>query len=151
LTFRVTGDGKTLWTSATIDRYGAGQRCEVDIQGVKMLRLEVHSTGDNYGQRAVWLNPIVSARSEPPFPKFSRESRWTVEGGTEYKFSQTEKGMLLELVPGTNKVYSKIQIPLVKCGQSWAGIGDLYFRNLPSKRFEVKMEIASEDFFNSTS
>ena len=84
-------------------------------------------------------------------PTFSRESHWVVEGGTEFKFSETEKGVLLDLVPGTSKVYTKIQIPLIKSGQSWVGIGDLYFRSSPSRRYEAKIEIASEDIFNSKS
>jgi len=40
---------------------------------------------------------------------------------TEFKFAESEKGVLLELVPGTSKVYTKVQIPLVKSGQSWVG------------------------------
>ena len=148
--FRAIADGKLLWTSAPIDRAGAGHLCTLDIRGVKTLRLEAHCTGDSTHQHAAWLNPLVSSNSEPPVPAFSRESHWLIEG-TEFKFSETEKGVLLELVPGTSKAYAKIQIPLAKCGQSWAGVGDLYFKSSPSRRYEAKIEIPSEDIFSSKS
>src|SRR5262249_18484207 len=60
--FKVVGDGKVLWTSAPIDRAGAGEPCSIDINGVKTLRLEVHSSGDNAFQMAAWLEPTVIAR-----------------------------------------------------------------------------------------
>ena len=62
---------------------------------------------------------------------------------------ESEKGTLMELVPSSSEVYSKIQIPLVKCGQAWAGIGDLYFKSSPTRRYEAKIEVASEDIFSN--
>lgn len=147
-TFRVLGDGKLLWTSARIDRAGAGQLAAVDIRGVQTLRLECLSSGDNGLQCAAWLNPLVSTIAEPPLPAFSREAVWAVEGA-EFKISETEKGALLELVPGSSKLYSKIQIALARGGQMWSGTGELYFRSSPGRRYEAKIEIPSEDLFSN--
>jgi hypothetical protein len=60
LTFRVVGDGKTLWESQPVkvgDR--PAQSCAVDISGVKTLRLEVQCPGSNESAQAVWMEPQV--------------------------------------------------------------------------------------------
>ena len=58
---------------------------------------------------------------------------------------------LLELMPGTSKLYSKIQIALTQSGASWGGTGDLYFRSSPERKYQAKIEIPGEDIFSSKS
>jgi hypothetical protein len=79
-----------------------------------------------------------------------RVSHWVAEGGAQFKLTESEKGVLLELVPGTSKLYSKIRITLAKSGESWSGIGDLYFRSSPDRRYDARIEILSGDIFGGT-
>ena len=59
LTFIVIGDGKALWRSKPVERRTVPQLCEVDVKGVRVLRLQVDCPGSNNQARAVWLNPQV--------------------------------------------------------------------------------------------
>ena len=59
LTFIVIGDGKALWRSKPVERRTVPQLCEVDVTGVRVLRLQVDCPGSNSQARAVWLNPQV--------------------------------------------------------------------------------------------
>ncbi len=59
LVFEVLGDGKSLWKSIPITRAGANQRCEVKLNGVEVLELQVHCKGHNGYAQGVWLDPRV--------------------------------------------------------------------------------------------
>lgn len=60
ITFRVIGDGKLKWESEKFERHGQAQDCEVDIAGVKELRLEVSSPEASKHAWAFWGNPRIS-------------------------------------------------------------------------------------------
>ncbi len=55
--FEVVGDGKQLWQSDPISRYGQGQECSVAIDGVRELELRVNCAGSNYCSHCVWVEP----------------------------------------------------------------------------------------------
>src|SRR5207244_6941350 len=83
----------------------------------------------------------------PPSP-LARVSRWQTQDGTMFKFSELgERVVLLQLEAATNKVYSKIDVMLLKVRDSWSGTGVLYFRDSPDRRYETKAEIRSGDRF----
>jgi hypothetical protein len=59
LSFRVIGDGKVLWESRPLEKAGDSQACNVRIEGVSLLELEVSCPGmNNYGW-ATWIDPVV--------------------------------------------------------------------------------------------
>jgi hypothetical protein len=55
--FEVLGDGRSLWKSAPVSKAGQSQECAVDVSGVEVLELRVHSTGSHFGLHAVWVDP----------------------------------------------------------------------------------------------
>jgi hypothetical protein len=57
LTFKVVGDGKTLWTSDPVRLTETVQECQVNVQNIEMLELQVHCPGIMHCARAVWLQP----------------------------------------------------------------------------------------------
>lgn len=59
-TFVALGDGKVLWRSAGFKDRGIQEPFRVDVRGVAVLELRVHTdyNGAN-GSRAVWLDPYV--------------------------------------------------------------------------------------------
>jgi hypothetical protein len=57
LTFRVQGDGKELWRSAPLQAPRESAKFNIDVRGVKVLRLEVQCPGTNDGAQAVWIEP----------------------------------------------------------------------------------------------
>nr|BFF21233.1 NPCBM/NEW2 domain-containing protein [Promicromonospora thailandica] len=59
-TFDVVGDGAVLWSSGTVER-GAAVPFDVDVTGVRDLRLRVGDAGDGgYNDRADWLSLTAS-------------------------------------------------------------------------------------------
>ncbi|WP_207207263.1 NPCBM/NEW2 domain-containing protein [Xylanimonas protaetiae] len=55
-TFDVVGDGRTLWSSGVVTR-GAASPFDLDVTGVRDLRLVVGDAGDGgYNDRADWLS-----------------------------------------------------------------------------------------------
>jgi hypothetical protein len=60
LLFSVYGDGIRLWRSNEVSSGADRQPCEVSVQGVDLLKIEVRNTGDDpRGAHAVWLDPRV--------------------------------------------------------------------------------------------
>lgn len=57
LTFRVVGDGKTLWTSRPVQAAGAVQPFSVSVRNVRKLRLYVDCEGDAWSAQSVWIDP----------------------------------------------------------------------------------------------
>jgi hypothetical protein len=58
LIFSVIGDGKPLWTSATLNAPLLPVPFTVEVMGVDKLELEIKTpTGDNGGCHAVWIEP----------------------------------------------------------------------------------------------
>ena len=57
ISFEVYGDGKPLWSSKPVAKWGEPQECEVKIGGVKKLELRVVCPGDAAFARAVWCEP----------------------------------------------------------------------------------------------
>lgn len=58
--FKISGDGKKLFTSGNIGRYDAPRHAEVDISGVKILSLETLPVkATNNDDHTDWLNPIL--------------------------------------------------------------------------------------------
>jgi hypothetical protein len=64
--FEVLGDGRSLWKSALVSRPGQPQECLVDVTGVDVLELRVHSQSTNNGLHAVWLWPRVLPKKDGP-------------------------------------------------------------------------------------
>ena len=60
LTFEVLGDGKSLWRSKPVKRWGEPQHCKVDVGGVRSLELRVHCPGDASLAMAVWCEPRLT-------------------------------------------------------------------------------------------
>jgi hypothetical protein len=59
LTFRVIGDGKVLWESRPLQKCGDSQRCNVSIEDVNLLELEVSCPGLNSYCWAAWIEPAL--------------------------------------------------------------------------------------------
>ncbi len=58
--FEVLGDDHSLWKSKPIGKNGVIESFDIDVKGVKVLKLQVYAQGNtNFGCRAVWLNPYV--------------------------------------------------------------------------------------------
>jgi len=60
LVFKVFGDGRLLWQSRPIQQNGASQDCDVDIQDVDVLKLQVECNGGAVFAYAVWIEPQVT-------------------------------------------------------------------------------------------
>jgi hypothetical protein len=59
LTFRVIGDGKVLWESRPLQKCGDSHRCNVSVEDVNLLELEVSCPGLNSYCWAAWIEPAV--------------------------------------------------------------------------------------------
>jgi hypothetical protein len=59
VTFAVYGDGRLLWESKPFSSQRDAQPCEVSVQGVDRLKLEVRAAGDAHGAHAVWVEPYL--------------------------------------------------------------------------------------------
>lgn len=57
LTFELVGDGKQLWKSKPVEKWGQAQECEAIISDLKKLELRVNCPGDASFARAVWCDP----------------------------------------------------------------------------------------------
>jgi hypothetical protein len=57
LVFAVYGDDRLLWKSKEVQTQGDRQSCSVDVSGVKMLKLAVHTDGDERGAHGAWIEP----------------------------------------------------------------------------------------------
>jgi len=62
--FRVNGDGKTLWTSTTVQG-NQMQKLDISLKGVKTLVLEVDSLGDKSFDHADWIFPTLYKSQKP--------------------------------------------------------------------------------------
>ena len=59
LTFRVVGNGKVLWQSRAVRRSGDWLPCSVNIEGVRLLELQVDCPGSKTFAWAAWVEPLV--------------------------------------------------------------------------------------------
>ena len=66
ITFRVIGDGKTLWKSPGMKRGQAARKVEVDVKGVKTLLLLADSGGDVSFGHADWADAKFLVTGERP-------------------------------------------------------------------------------------
>jgi hypothetical protein len=64
--FGVYGDGKLLWRSLLVNGRRQPQECSVEVRGVDVLELRVHSQGSHIGLHAVWLEPRLRLKAETP-------------------------------------------------------------------------------------
>jgi hypothetical protein len=62
ITFRVLGDGKLLWESRPIQKSGDGQACEVAVQGIEKLELQVVCSGSSNAAWALWVEPFLTVK-----------------------------------------------------------------------------------------
>lgn len=60
LIFEILGDGKTLWTSRTLQQSADSEPFQVKITGVNVLKLSVNCRGQNGFAWAVWIEPAIS-------------------------------------------------------------------------------------------
>jgi hypothetical protein len=69
-TFTVSGDGKLLWQSQPHQQPGQLEPCEVSIEGISQLLLQVHCPGGVGHAEPVWVEPrLLGQRVFPPdFP-----------------------------------------------------------------------------------
>ena len=59
LTFRVMGDGKLLWESRPMQKCGQSHVCEIAVEKVNMIELQVSCPARNYYSWAAWLDPSL--------------------------------------------------------------------------------------------
>jgi hypothetical protein len=59
LAFRVIGDGKLLWESRPMQKCGQSHACEVTVEGVNIIELQVSCPANNYYSWAAWLDPSL--------------------------------------------------------------------------------------------
>ena len=57
ITFRVVGDGKTLWTSRPVTKPKSLEKLKVRLIGVETLRLEIECPGSFMRAHAIWVEP----------------------------------------------------------------------------------------------
>lgn len=62
LVFCVYGDNELLWKSKPISNQTDGQDCNVSVEGIKVLKLSVQSSGDVRGAHGAWIEPRVVKR-----------------------------------------------------------------------------------------
>ncbi len=62
-TFRVRGDGRVLWESGPINHDKAVQECNISVEGVELLSLEVQCAGNNERAWTVWFEPYLVSRA----------------------------------------------------------------------------------------
>jgi len=55
-TFVVLGDGVCLWASSPLQK-GVMESCQISVEGVDVMELQVHCPGSFGNVRAVWLEP----------------------------------------------------------------------------------------------
>ncbi len=67
VTFEVIGDDLSLWRSQPYNNTTTEplQHCEVDIRGVKKLRLKVDCPGNAFGAWAAWIEPRLLPVEDP--------------------------------------------------------------------------------------
>jgi alpha-galactosidase len=66
ITFRVVGDGKTLWKSPGMKRGQPAQKAEVDVKGIKKLLLLADSNGDISFGHADWADAKLLVNGARP-------------------------------------------------------------------------------------
>jgi hypothetical protein len=136
-----TGVGDAWWdlaTSATGQtRLALQRRAEYWYkQAINELKGQVKTT-------------VEKRLAKLPLPPAARVSRWETEGGVVFKFSERGEEVRVELDSDKSKLYSKIEVVLKRAGELWSGVGDLYFRSTPERRYEAKVEV-SGDIFGGT-
>jgi hypothetical protein len=57
LVFQVWGDGKQLWHSDPVKRFGEPQNCDIELSAISHLELRVECPGDAAFALAVWCEP----------------------------------------------------------------------------------------------
>ncbi|MBY0521914.1 MAG: protein kinase [Gemmataceae bacterium] len=57
MTFRVWGNGKQLWKSEPVSTSDDSHLCEVDMKGIRTLKLEVSVSGKAGGAHGLWIDP----------------------------------------------------------------------------------------------
>lgn len=60
LTFEVFADGRSIWKSKDVEKIEDHQDCEVNVERVKVLTLQVHCGGSNFWGRSVWFEPMLT-------------------------------------------------------------------------------------------
>ncbi len=69
LTFKIVGDGRTLWTSPPLQKLSAGEPFDVSIAGIDRLELVVDCPGSCEHCHAVWIDPMLDAAGETKLAK----------------------------------------------------------------------------------
>jgi hypothetical protein len=57
MTFTVYGDGEVLWRSDPVWTRRETQECDISVQGVDKLTLEVSASAKAHGAHGVWIEP----------------------------------------------------------------------------------------------
>ncbi len=58
--YTVYGDGKRLWRSREIWSQVDADKCEVSVEGVRELKIELVREGEPMGAHGVWLEPRLT-------------------------------------------------------------------------------------------
>ncbi|MDX1946189.1 MAG: protein kinase [Pirellulaceae bacterium] len=66
LTFRVTGDGRELWKSPSVQKLTDEAVCSISVRGVRELALEVSCSGGNFKAHGVWYEPRLTPLAASP-------------------------------------------------------------------------------------
>jgi hypothetical protein len=62
LSFSVAGDGKTLWESKRVQKRGDFDSCDIPLDSIRQITLQVHCFGSSYCAHAVWVEPRLLRR-----------------------------------------------------------------------------------------
>lgn len=64
MSFKIVGDGRTLWTSPPLEKLSAGEPFDVSVAGIDRLELVVECPGSYEHCHAVWIDPSLDATGE---------------------------------------------------------------------------------------
>jgi serine/threonine protein kinase len=67
-TFTVIGDGKLLWQSQPLQKHGQVDSCQVSVDGLSRLILQVHCPGQPTDAEPVWVEPRLTG-SQKSYPE----------------------------------------------------------------------------------
>jgi hypothetical protein len=135
LTFEVLGDGKSLWKSRPVTRWGEPQDCQVEMRGVQTLELRVTCPGDASFAMAVWCEPRLvklapapgGARADEPSQSAPPRETQAPSAKVSIRAAQVQGGHLWWDLQGANDataLYGEITVlathpGIYYCGANW--------------------------------
>ncbi len=116
--YRVIGDGKLLWESSGLQKHGETQECEVVIDEVEQLRLEVSCEGSMRFAWSFWAFPRATLKTKTnvvstPVPVAAEPAKSTpaempTEVAKEQKDSASAKELAMQLTEKASLLATKM-------------------------------------------